>query len=490
MEQEPQGNSCPMTDARSLDAIINARSLAVVGASEKPMKFGSLFLRSQLEFGFKGKIYPVNPGEREIFGLPSYPSLSDLPEAPDLVYIAIPAHRALGVLEECASLGVKGVVILASGFREAGPEGMELERRALELSRRGGFRIIGPNCFGIYNPRSGLTLLPGHDFSREEGPLAFISQSGGYAAHVGRLGKDLGLGFRAIVSYGNACDVDEADLLDYFGGDTGTSAVACYLEGTRDGRRLFRVLKDVASRKPVVIWKVGKTEASARAVASHTGSLAGSPWLWKGMLRQCGVAESRGVEETCGILSIIQHLGPNPGKRILFVGGGGGLGTWAADLAGEVGLVLPALQPETEERLRALLGYPGAAVGNPLDMGTPAVRPELFWEILLAAAPDPGVEVVVFDMAVNFAYDLVGEGVREMASHLAEVAEATRKAFIAVLYNRATGPDDLERERLLRELRSFLHGKGIPTFTGMGEALNCLARANQFHRLPNASRGK
>lgn len=470
---------------RILDAMINARSLAVVGASEKPMKFGSLFLKSQLDFGFKGRIYPVNPGESEIFGLPCYPSLSSLPEVPELVYVAIPAHRALQALEESASLGVKGVVILASGFREAGPEGRELEKRALELARKGGFRIIGPNCFGIYNPRNGLTLLPGHDFSREEGDIAFISQSGGYAAHVGRLGRDLGLRFRAIVSYGNACDVDESDLLEYFALDEGTSAVACYLEGTSDGRRFFEVLKHSCSMKPVVVWKVGRSEVSARAVVSHTGSMAGSPEVWKALIRQCGAADARGVEETCGILSILRHLGPNPGRRILFIGGGGGLGTWAADLAEEAGLVMPSLESETERRLRALLGYPGASVGNPLDIGTPAVPPHLFGEILLTASADPGIDVVLFDMALNFAYQLVGEGVREMASLLRHAAEDTEKAMVAVIYNRAQGPDDLGLERTLREIRSYLHQGGVPTFTDVAEAIGCLARANNFHRLSN-----
>lgn len=473
-----------MENWHSLDAIINARSLAVVGASEKPMKFGSLFMKSQLHYGFKGKLYPVNPEKREIFGLPSYPSLAALPEAPDLVYIAIPAHRALDALEECAALRVKGVVILASGFREAGPEGLELEKKALELARRGGFRIIGPNCFGIYNPRNGLTLLPGHDFSREEGSLAFISQSGGYAAHVGRLGKDLGLKFRAIVSFGNACDVDEADLLDYFGRDEGTHAVACYLEGTKDGRRLFQVLKYIGSRKPVVVWKVGRAESSARAVASHTGSLAGSPHIWRCMLRQCGVSEARGVEETCGILSILEYIGPNPGRRMLFIGGGGGLGTWAADLAEEAGLSLPPLAPGTERRLRSLLGYPGAAVGNPLDIGTPAIRPDLFRETLMVAAADPNVDIVLFDMAVNFAYDLVGDGIREMVANFAEAARETGKAFAAVLYNRSVGTEDLDLEKVLRELRSDLHLSGVPTFASIPEAVNCLARSNLFHRLP------
>jgi acyl-CoA synthetase (NDP forming) len=283
-------------DFDQIDGIVNARSLAVVGASNSPTKFGYMFTRSQVSMGFDGPLYLVNPNEDEIMGRPAYPDIRSLPEAPDIVYLTIPAHRSMEVLEDCAHVGVKAVIIVASGFREIGESGRKLEGEALAIARGAGFRVIGPNCFGIYNPRNGLTLLPGHDFSTKPGDVAFISQSGGYSAHVARQGKSLGVDFSAVISYGNAADLDESDFLEYFTEDPNTAIITAYLEGAKDGARVARVLQAAAAAKPVVVWKVGKGESSRRAVVSHTGSLAGSSALWDSLIRQSGAIEASGPE--------------------------------------------------------------------------------------------------------------------------------------------------------------------------------------------------
>ena len=324
-----------------IDDILNARSIAIVGASNSPMKIGSMLTASQLTMGFAGTIYLVNPNEEEIQGHKAYPDLLSLPKPPELVYIVIPADRSLEVLQHCGQVGVKGVVMIPSGFREAGDEGEALEREALRLARQGGFRIIGPNCFGIYNPRNRLTLLPGPDFSTSPGDVAFLAQSGGLASHVARLGRSLGIHFSAIVSYGNGVDIDETALLRYFGQDPQTGVIGAYLEGVRDGRGFLEALKEVASQKPVVMWKVGKAESSRQAVMSHTGSLAGSAEIWEAAFRQTGVIQASGIDEVCDVLVALRHLGRRPGRRILVSGGGGGLGTNAADLAGLAGLDIP-----------------------------------------------------------------------------------------------------------------------------------------------------
>jgi acetate---CoA ligase (ADP-forming) len=391
-----------------IDAVVNARSIAIVGASAKPMKFGSLFTASQLTYGFSGPVYLVNPGEAEIMGRKSYADLRSLPEVPDLVITTIPAHRSMDILRDCAGLGVKGVIIMASGFSEIGEEGEALENEALRLAREGGFRIIGPNCFGIYNPRNRLTLLPGNDFSDTPGDVAFISQSGGFSVHVGRQCKSLGIDFSAIVSYGNATDIDEIDLIRYFAADPQTSIIAGYLEGASDGRLFMQALKEAAEHKAVVLWKVGKSESSARAVVSHTGSLAGSAAIWQAMLRQSGVIEVSGVDEICDVLLALKHLGRRPGRRLMLTGGGGGLGTYAADLAEESGLEVPPLAGESLSRMREVLGAPGAAVGNPLDIGAPLIPLPFFEAALRGAAANPSTDILVFDIAMNFAYAIVG----------------------------------------------------------------------------------
>ncbi|MBC7230960.1 MAG: CoA-binding protein [Actinobacteria bacterium] len=466
-------------DFEEIDAIINARSLAIVGASAKPVKFGSLFTATQLTFGFKGPVWLVNPGEKEILGRPVYPDLRSLPEVPDLVYLTIPAHRSMDILEDCADLGVKGVIIMAAGFREAGGEGAALEAKALRLAREGGFRIVGPNCFGIYNPRNRLALLPGHDFSDRPGDVAYISQSGGFSVHVGRQCKSLGIDFSAIVSYGNGADLNEIELLRYFAADPQTSIIGAYLEGTTDGRLFAAALAEAASRKTVVIWKVGKSESSSRAVTSHTGSMAGSSMIWEGLLRQCDAIEVSGVDETCDVLLALKHLGRRPGRRLFITGGGGGLGTYAADLAEEEGLEVPPLLEETASRLRAVLAAPGAAVGNPTDIGTPLVPLPVFEAVMETAASDPGTDILIFDLALNFGYGLGGEeGLIAAADVLVRARRKSGKPVVLVLYSRANGLEDLHFEEILRRLRSRLLQEGVLVFPSMQRAMRALALIN------------
>jgi acyl-CoA synthetase (NDP forming) len=466
-------------DFAQIDDILNARSIAIVGASNSPLKIGSLLTASQLNMGFTGTIYLVNPNEAEVLGRRAYRDLLSLPEPPELVYIVIPADRSLEVLRHCGEVGVKGVVMVSSGFREAGEEGEALEREALRLARQGGFRIIGPNCFGIYNPRNRLTLLPGPDFSTSPGDVAFLAQSGGLASHIARLGKSLGIRFSAVVSYGNGVDIDETDLLRYFGRDPRTGVIGAYLEGVRDGRAFLEALKEAASRKPVIMWKVGKAAASRQAVMSHTGSLAGSAEIWEAAFRQAGVIQASGIDEVCDVLVALRHLGTGPGGRILVSGGGGGLGTNAADLAGLAGLDIPALNKETEQALKRILGRAGAVVSNPLDIGTPLIPLPMFEAAMREAASNPTTDLLIFDLAVNFALGLVGEeGLHLFADILIRIRRECGKPLVMVLYSRACDPDDLGPERLLRQLRAkFLEG-GVPVFPSMRRAIRAIRLAN------------
>ena len=463
-------------DFGEIDAVINARFLAIVGASAKPVKFGSLFTMSQLTYGFSGPVYLVNPGEKEIMGRKVYPDLAALPEVPELVYLTIPAHRSMDILRQCADLGVKGVIVMAAGFREAGAGGEALEREALRIARRGGFRMVGPNCFGIYNPRNRLVLLPGHDFSETPGNVAFISQSGGFSAHVGRQCKALGIDFSAIVSFGNGADLDESDLLRYFADDPQTDTIAAYLEGAADGRLFLEALRQASARKTVLVWKVGKSAPSARAVMSHTGSLAGSARIWEGMLRQGGAIEVRGVDEMCDALLALKHLGREPGGRLLLAGGGGGLGTHAADLAEEAGLEVPPLAESSEARLREVLGAPGAAVGNPLDIGTPLIALPVFAAAMREAAANPSTDILLFDLALNFAFGLAGEeGLTAAADALISARREAGKPLVVALYSRAQGAEDMACEEMRRGLRDRMLAGGVLVFPSMPRAIRALS---------------
>jgi acyl-CoA synthetase (NDP forming) len=467
------------SDYEQIDAILNARSIAIVGASNSPLKFGGMLTGSQLAMGFDGPVYLVNPNEKEIMGHKAYPDLNSLPETPDLVYIVIPADRSLEVLEQCGQLGVKGVVMIPAGFRETSEEGRALEEKVLRTARQGGFRIIGPNCFGIYNPRNRLTLLPGVDFSTTPGDVAFLSQSGGFSTHVVRMGQSLGLRFSALVSYGNGVDIDAPDLLRYFARDPQTRVVGAYLEGVRDGRAFLDALKEAASQKPVVLWKVGKAATSQRAVMSHTGSLAGSAEVWEAALRQTRVIQASGIDELVDVLLALRHLGWRPGKRLLVSGGGGGLGANAADLAALAGLEIPALKGETGRNLTEILSRAGAVVSNPLDIGTPLLPLPMFEAAMREAANNPSTDVLLFDLAMNFALRMAGEeGLYQVADVLIRVREESGKPVVMVLYSRACDHDDLEPERILRQMRSKLLENGVAVFPSMRRAIRAIALIN------------
>jgi len=466
-------------DFNEIDLIINARSLALVGASSAPFKFGSLMTMSQLTMGFDGPIYLVNPREKEIMGHEVYPDIRSLPEAPDLVYLTIPAHRSMDVLRECAEVGVRAVVMIAAGFKDIGESGKELEDEALELARTGGFRIIGPNCFGIYNPRNGLTLTPGYDFSKTPGDIAFISQSGSFSVHLTREAQSLGMGFSAVVSYGNASDINESDLLRYFARDPKTSYIAGYLEGVGDGRDFVEALSEATASKPVVLWKVGRAESSRRAVASHTGSLAGSSEIWQAALRQSGAIQASGIDELLDTLVALKKMGLNPGRRVLMSGGGGGLGTYGADVAEENGLELPPLEPSSTAAMTEALGRVGAVVGNPLDLGTPMVPIPEFEAAMRGASANPTTDILIFDLAVNFAYPLVGpNGLERAADILAEFRRDTGKPVAVVLYSRVYDVGNMTFQELLGRIRRKLLDGGVAVFPSMTRAARAIAAIN------------
>ena len=251
-----------------LDPLFNPRGVAVIGASNDPSKFGSMFLNALVSTGFP-HVYPVNPKETDVSGLKSFKSVQDIPEPVDYGLVSVPISRILDVIRDCGRKSVKGVAIFTAGFSESiKNEGITLEQEMVNTAKEYGVRLIGPNCVGIYCPSSKLAFFPG--LSTEEGNIAFISQSGGHAEELARQASKWGLTFSKIVSYGNGSDLDSTDFLEYLGDDPDTEIVAIYLEGVKDGQRFIRTLRHVAQSKPVVIWKGGYSDNGARAAASHT----------------------------------------------------------------------------------------------------------------------------------------------------------------------------------------------------------------------------
>jgi acyl-CoA synthetase (NDP forming) len=260
---------------QQLDRMFNPRGIALFGGVANAVSFGRRFLDSQILYGYSGNLYPLSEKGGEVLGFKVYKSLKEIEGPVDLAVLSVPARAVPGILRECLEHGLPGVQIHSSGFAELGsPEGLALEAEIAEIAARG-LRVVGPNCFGLHCPRGGITLLPGHRFSKESGSVAMISQSGGLAADFGYEARDRGLGLSKVASYGNGCDLEALELLEYLADDPDTGIIAAYLEGVRHGPQFLDLLKQVTLRKPVVLWKGGLTPLGSRATVSHTGSLGG-----------------------------------------------------------------------------------------------------------------------------------------------------------------------------------------------------------------------
>jgi acyl-CoA synthetase (NDP forming) len=472
-----------------LRPIFHPRTLAVVGVSRNELKFGGRFLQALLDFDFKGKIYPVNPAAEEIHGLKTYPHIGDIPEPVDLAAIMVPAPRVPAVLEDCLANGVKGAEVFTSGFAETGDEeGRALERELTLLARRG-IRIVGPNCFGIYCPGGGLTLLPGGNFPRESGPVGFISQSGGHAVEFAREARGRGIRFSTVISYGNGCDLNEVDLLEYMAEDDETKIVAMYIEGPREGRRFAQLVKDLAPRKPIVIWKAGLTATGERAVYSHTASLGGEEAVWEALFKQTAAVPVRSLEELADTVLAFLHLPASTGRRVGVVGGGGGVSVAAADACDREGLEVPPFDEAVQQKLRQVLPAAGTSLRNPVDIGVPLVPPQPFERILESVASADCVDTVIATQAMfhvlGGTFDPV-PGQRErllqgLIETPAKVRDRVGKPIVIVL---PVGGDDLEMaqaEEERRKIRDQYLGMGIPPYPTLERAARAVANVADYY---------
>ena len=286
----------------SLEFLFHPNSIALVGiTTTKPWHWTRTFLEGLIEFEFDRPIYLVNPKGGVIKGHTVHTSLLDTPSSIDYVIALVNAQIAIRLLEECAEKGVRAVHFCTAGFSETGEvERIKLESELVEVARRKGMRIIGPNCMGIYCPESRLSFSPA--FAKESGPVGFISQSGGNSICLVRQGALRGVRFSKVISYGNACDINENDLLEYLAHDVDTKIIALYIEGIKDGKRFRRALEEATKKKTVILLKGGITEGGARAVASHTAALAGSRATWDALCHQLGIICVASVEEMIDVL--------------------------------------------------------------------------------------------------------------------------------------------------------------------------------------------
>ena len=349
-------------------AFFEPNSVAVIGASRNPRKIGHIIVSQMLKAGFDGKLFPVNPKATEISGLKAYPNILEVPGDVDLAIISIPAKYTPLAVEECGRKGVKAVVVISGGFSEIGNR--KLERELVETAKRWGVRLMGPNCMGVYSPPSKIDMLftPDDVLPRApKGNVAVLSQSGSLAAGLMTMLAKQEIGVSRFISYGNAADVDEADILEYLAEDDETRVIAMYIEGLKDGRRFMNVTKEISPHKPVVVMKGGRGKAGTRAVLSHTGSLAGNEEIYNAALKQCGSILTNRLEEFVDVCRSLATQPPAKGSKVGIITNGGGYGVIAVDSLEDQGLEIPPLSKKLEEELKKDLP-PFYSISNPLDL--------------------------------------------------------------------------------------------------------------------------
>ncbi|MBN1380321.1 MAG: CoA-binding protein [Deltaproteobacteria bacterium] len=474
------------------ERIFHPQSLAIIGVSAEGYGFGSGMLKSLLSIGYEGKIFPVNPKGGEIAGLKIYKSVEDIPDRIDFGVVAVAAPLVVRALEDCRRKDAAGAEVLSSGFKELGtPEGKALEEDLKKAAQKD-FRIVGPNCFGIYCPRSGLTILPGAEFPRESGPIAFLAQSGGMTNDFINIGKWLGLRYSKVVSFGNGVDLRETELLQYLGDDPETKVICMYIEGIEDGDAFFSALQQVTARKPVIIYKGGLSPAGQRAVASHTASMGGSKAIWDAILHQANVVRVSSTWEMAQASLAFAMLPERSYQGITVAGGGGALGVAACDEAEENGIELPQLKSEIQEKIMAILPKPGSSAMNPVDCANPGVPPFILKDVLLHAAAEErvGLQILIqllyvykaFQRRENMQSLREATPYIELADMMADVQRQTGKPAILVLPNNRQNLDDLDLEEVRREAWRLFIQNNVLCFENLTEAFRAIGQVSRYYR--------
>jgi len=408
---------------RPLDVFFSPQSVAVIGATETAGTVGRTLLWNLMRTPFGGTVYPINPKRKGVLGIKAYPSVLDVPEKVDLAVLAIPATSVPAAIRECGQMNVPAAVIISAGFKEIGPAGVELERQVLAEARDSGMRIIGPNCLGVMCPRTGLNATFASAMARPGG-VGFIRQSGALCTAVLDWSLGENVGFSAFISIGSMLDVNWGDLIDYLGDDPHTRSIVLYMESIGDARSFLSAAREVALTKPIIVLKAGRTEAAAKAAASHTGALAGSDDVLDAAFRRSGVLR---VEKISELFHMADILGKQPrpkGPRLTVLTNAGGPGVLAADALISSGGEMGEISSETMAQLNQLL--PAAwSHNNPIDILGDA-PPDRYAKAVEIVAKDPGSDGLLIVLTPQGMTDPT-----QTAEHLRPYAKLDSKPMLA-----------------------------------------------------------
>jgi len=374
----------------TLKSIFEPDSIAVVGASASPGKWGNTILKNLLDSGFEGEVYPVNPREKEILGQTCYPSVLDIPVPVDLAVITVPSSLVFAVTEECGKKGIKGIIMITAGFSETGDDGRQLEEKLIEIVEHYGMRLMGPNTLGVVNSKIGMNAsiisrLP------NPGGISFITQSGTLGLALADWTMEMGLGLHIVVSTGNKANIDDVDLLEYMDEDPDTNVIAMYVEGINRGREFINVAKRIS--KPILAVKAGRTESGSKAVFSHTGSLAGSDEVYSAAFKQAGIIRVEDIDDLFDSALALSVQPAPKGKRVGIISNGGGASIIASDACERMGLDIPGLEPETRGRIKEMVsGF--ASARNPVDTAGLAAY-DVYNGIVSQMLLDPNIDAMI-----------------------------------------------------------------------------------------------
>jgi len=428
----------------------------VIGASDEEGTVGYALMKNFTELGFKGKIYPVNIRKTEILGLKAYQSVEQIPETVDLAVIATPAKTVPDIVEQCGKVGIKGIIIISAGFKEVGDEGKALEEKIIEIKKRYGLRIIGPNCLGIIRPSINLNATFVRQMPRA-GNIAFISQSGALGSAILDWAIHENIGFSNFVSVGSMIDVDFGDLIDYFGTDPKTRSILMYIEGLTDARKFMSAARHFARTKPIIVVKAGRFSESAKAAASHTGSLTGEDMVYDAAFKRAGVVR---VEEIADLFNSAEVLGMQPlpkGPNLAIITNAGGPGVMATDALIAQGGKLAKLNPKTMETLNAILPHYWSR-GNPIDILGDA-KAERYRVVLETCLNDEQIDGIL----IIYTPQAVAEPV--------EIAKSIVELYKSRDYNTKTILTSFMGYGAVEEANRIFNENNIPTFSTPEQAV-------------------
>ncbi|MDD5037862.1 MAG: CoA-binding protein [Dehalococcoidales bacterium] len=466
-------------DFTKLDRAFNPRCVAVVGDKGDS---NYMWLRGQSTF--KGKLYSVQVDPKEIegikaLGVTNYTSLLDIPEPVDLAIVAVPRAVAPRILEDCIRKEVAAAHFFTAGFSETGTEdGIRLESLLTGRAEQTNFHLIGPNCMGIFSPKVGIRHS-GDQYSGVSGSVGFISQSGTHAMTFSVEAHLHGLEINKSVSFGNGIVLDSSDYLEYFSNDSDIKVIGMYLEGVKDGKRFFSVLKEASARKPVVIWKGGRTTEGGRAIASHTGSLAVPQAIWDAAVKQGGAIKVTRLEELIDTLKALLYLPPVRGDRVAITGGSGGQSVAIADVMAEAGLRVPLLTRESYDELATFYTLIGGGYLNPIDTGN--VNRREMKRIMEILERDVNIDNLVLLLSARFG---AGGQLESNINAVLDLVKRTSKPVMTILSPSFSPAEVQQAGNIIQKLQ----GGGVPTFVALERGARALRNALDYHNLhDNAS---